>query len=600
MIRLLASLALAAMASTATVPPPTPPSAPHAPEPVAAPHARLPGFAAMLIERPLESGAAAWPQLADADAWRADIVGGVAARQSSRWTYARSLIARRRGGAALGVLDVMATDDPDLAMVPAWRRARGAALTLLRRQDDAVAALADDRLAGDAEACLWRMRALAEGGQGVPALVQLRCALPALYPRTAADRYPFLIAAGSAAVAAGRYRATREWLNALPATDIAANLLRGRATAAMGDLQGGRLLLDRVLLRGTAEQRAAARLALIESNVAADAIAPAMALKQLRALCFGWRGGEIERRALWLSLRLADRVDDAPAALAAGAVLFRYYQNGAQTNELAVLLQTYLAKALAPGTTIPLAQGAGLFWAYRDLMPSGVEGDRLVEMLASRLQVVGLYGRAADLLRYRLTAHAEDIEQGPLSIRVAGLFILAGKPDKAIAALRDTDAFAYPPEMRADRRRIEAAALDLLGRPDEALATIQDVAGSEALRAEIRWRARDWAGYVAEAEATLPRPGALNEVSQAVILRQAIALAMLGREDALASLNARYARAFAGLPTAATFAMLTEQVGAIDPTALGDALASLPSASPAGELGDLIAAGDAARDRAPG
>ena len=596
MIRAIASLALAAVTSTAAVPT-TPPAAP---TPAAASRARLPGFAAVLMDRPMESGEAAWPRLAEADAWRANLVGGVAVRQSSRWNQARSLIARGRGGDALGVMEVMASDAPDLAIVPAWRRARGAALTLLRRPDDAVAALADDRLIGDPEACLWRMRALAEAGRGALALAQLKCAMPALRARNAADRRPFLIAAGSAAVAAGRYRPALKWLGALPAGDIAANLLRGTATTALGDRQGGRLLLDRVALRGTPEERAAARLALNEGSVAARAIAPAVALKQLDALRFGWRGGEIERRALWLSIQLADRIGDAPAALAAGGVLFRYFQNGTRTPELAALLQAHLAKALAPGTTVPLGQGAGLFWSYRDLMPSGVEGDRLVEMLASRLQAVGLYGRAADLLQYRLTARAEDIEQGPLSIRVASLFILAGEPDKAIVALRDTDAIAYPPAMRADRRRIEAVALDLLGKPAEALATIQDVAGSDMLRAEIRWRARDWAAYVAAAEPALPRAGSLNGVAQAVILRHAIALAMLGRENALAQLNARYARAFATLPTAATFAMLTERIGAIDPTALGDALAALPSASPAGEIGDLIAAGDAAQERRPG
>lgn len=595
MIRAFASLALAAMASTAAVP--TDPSPIVSPP---APRARLPGFAAVLMDRPLEIGTAAWPRMTEEAAWRANLVGGVAARQSSRWAYARSLIGRRRGGDSLGVIEVMATDDPDLSIVPAWRRARGAALTLLRRPDDAVAALADERLVVDPEACLWRMRALAEAGRGAAALSQLRCAMPALHARSAADRYPFLIAAGSAAVAAGRYRPALSWLGALPGDDVAANLLRGVATTSLGDLQGGRLLLDRVVLRGSPEQRAAARLALIEGSVAAHAIAPAAASRQLDALRFAWRGGEIERRALWLSMRLADRVGDAPAALAAGGVLFRYYQNGTETGKLAAMLQFHLGKALAPGSTVSLAQGAGLFWAYRELMPSGVEGDRLVEILASRLQAVGLYGRAADLLQYRLTARAEDIEQGPLSIRVASLFILAGKPDKAIEALRRTDAVADPPTMRADRRRIEAVALDLLGKPAEALATIQDVAGSEALRAEFRWRAHDWAGYVAAAAPALPRAGALNEVAQAVILRHAIALAMLGREDALAQLNTRYARAFATLPSAATFAMLTEQVGAIDPTALGDALAALPSASPAGEIGDLIAAGEAAQERRPG
>ena len=85
----------------------------------------------------------------------------------------------------------------------------------------------------------------------------------------------------------------------------------------------------------------------------------------------------------------------------------------------------------------------------------------------------------------------------------------------------------------------------------------------------------------------------MNSVLQARLLRYGTALAMLGREADLAQLRARYASAFAGLPTAAAFSALTDKVGAVDPAALSAAMAAIPSASPAGGIADLIDAAPA-------
>jgi hypothetical protein len=63
---------------------------------------------------------------------------------------------------------------------------------------------------------------------------------------------------------------------------------------------------------------------------------------------------------------------------------------------------------------------------------------------------------------------------------------------------------------------------------------------------------------------------------------------MLGREPALAQLNARYAAAFGGLPAAVTFDLLTRDATTLDATSLATAMLAIPSASPAGTIGDLF------------
>jgi len=568
----------------------------------APPAIRLPGFAPRLADRPLVEGPPAWPRIADRDAWAAIARSTPATRQEARWAHAVSLIGTGRGADALGVLDVMATDDPDLALVPGWQRARGAALVQVGHLADAAVALGGAALARDPEACLWRLRGItatdpatdaARRAAGVAALAQIGCAAPALDARGAPTRRPFVLAAARAALMAGRPAVVAGWLAGVPDGDPEANLLRGKADLAMGRAQEGRLRLSRVGLTGSPVQRADATVSAIEAGVAGGTLTHAAAAKRLDRFRLGWRGDGIERRALLLALRSAESSHDIGGALAAGAMLFRYHDLGADTAALATRLQAKLAEALTPASTLPLDRAAGLFWDYRDLAPAGAGGVRLVERLVARLEAAGLYGRAADLLGHMLAA-AQDIEQGPLSVRVASLRILAGDPAAAVRVLRETDAYPYPADMAADRRRVEAAALDLLGKPAEAVAALSDVPDGEAVSAEIWWRARDWQQLVAIGEPALPAAGRLNAVGQATVLRHAIALAMLGREDALARLRDRYQGAFATLATAPAFRMLTADPAGIDPAALAGAMAALPTASPAGDFADLLDQGSAA------
>ena len=175
-----------------------------------------------------------------------------------------------------------------------------------------------------------------------------------------------------------------------------------------------------------------------------------------------------------------------------------------------------------------------------------------------------------------------------MSAKVATLHILAGRPDRALAAIRKTADVVYPREMLWERYRMEAVALTQLGRTAEAFAVLQEVPNGGLLQAEILWTARAWNALAAATAPALPAAGRLSDVAQATILRHAVALAMTGREAEIVELRARYAGAFAPLPTAAAFDALTSEVSAIDPEQLGKAMAAIPSASPAGEIADLL------------
>lgn len=559
--------------------------------PVAPPTVRLPGFAAALAQQSEAAMPSLWRVIPEETAWKALAKAVGVRRQQARWDYARSLIGRGRGPEAWGVLEVMQQDDPDLMMVDVFRLARGAALALMARPAEGFAELSGEGLVNNAEACAWRVLTLAQTGFADQAMTHVHCALPSINARKASDRRRFVVGMARAAVETGKPDLALRWLAQLPDRDSTANLYRGRANLALGQGAEARLRFARVEQSGTMAERMDAQLSQIEAKVANGSLKPVGALKELEKLRYVWRGDHIEERALQLSYRLSADIGDLRGALGAGATLFRFYEPGRQGPDFLTGLQAQLAAALDPASKLPLDQAAGLYWDYRDLAPSGAAGDFLVNQLAERLQIAGLYGRAADLLEHQLFVRARDLAQGPLSARVASLHILAGRPDRALAALRKTAANVYPDDMVNARKRVEAVALSKIGKVEEAFAVLQDVPGAPVLRAEILWKQRDWAGLAIESEAQLPAAGRISDVDQAVVLRYAISLAMLGREDALAELRVRYGASFAGLSTAPVFDMLTAAVGSVDPAAVTRAMASIPSVSPAGDIAELIEAG---------
>ncbi|WP_221230858.1 hypothetical protein [Sphingobium subterraneum] len=547
----------------------------------------LPGFAAQLAQMPEITDPSGWHVIPRDEAWEALAIAQPFARQPARWSYALSLIGQGDSSAALGVLDVMAQDDPDLLLVSAFRLARGTALAGANRPVEALAMLTDPMLAANPEACLWRMMAREQAGQADAALAEIGCAVHAINQRPLNRSRPFILAAARSAIAQRQYARAMRWLRQFPDRESTANLLRGRALIGQGDIAQGRLRLERVKVNASPREQAEADLELIAALVPRHLMPINDALATLDRIGFTWRGDAIEERALRLGYALALKAQDSRHILATGGILIRYFDMGADATTMLATCQQQIVSALSRDSRMTLTGAAGLFWDNRDLAPPGQQGDALLLMLVDRLVEASLYERAADLLGYQMRERARDIEKGPVSERVARLYILAAKPDKAILALRESDQPAYPAAMLDARHRIEAVALYQLGRADQAMALLDDVPGTERLRSEMLWRRRDWQGLVARLGTASPSRQ-LGAVDQAVILRQAVALAMLGREPELAALRARYGAAFTRLPSGPAFALLTGPVDAMTSESIARAMAAIPTASVAGDFEPLL------------
>ncbi len=558
---------------------PKPPAAPTAPTrarsvaPGAA--AKPPPFAAQLAEMP-RSAPGQRPAVDIPLAWSLIARSTAETRQAARWKLATALLADRRGAEALGVLETMQRDDTALDMVPAWRLAIGQANVQAGRDAAALNWFNAPELMADPEACAWRIRAGA-AIDGVSGSHLLKCAVPAMLARHGSERAGFLLDAAAGLIRSGHPARALKFLAALPDQSSAANLQRGIALIATGQLDAGKLRLERVMLSGTPGERAAAELALIRDGLARGMLKPGAAVKRLDALTFGWRGGDVERAALELKWQIAERASDPVMALVASAALFRHFDLGADTGPTLTRIQTGLL-ALVNDPKRPIAQAAGLFWEYRDLSPTGAPGDLLVSNLADRLSAAGLPVRAAELLQHQMQNRAIDIAKGPLSVRIARLLLLADKPDQVLSVMRRSDGPDYPAPIAEDRRRMQVIATWRMGRRADALAMLDQVPDAADLRAEMLWQARDWARF-AEANRAVLTPG-----RRAAVLRQAVALMMLGDEPGLAALRKRYLPALRGSKAGEALDALASPSGAANPAALDAAMAGVSDTTADGDL----------------
>jgi hypothetical protein len=209
-----------------------------------------------------------------------------------------------------------------------------------------------------------------------------------------------------------------------------------------------------------------------------------------------------------------------------------------------------------------------LFYDFRDLTPIGRRGDEMIRRLADRLVTVDLLDQAAELLQYQVDNRLEGAARAQVATRLAVIYLMNRKADKAFATLRATRVEDLSNEMRQQRLLIEARALSELGRHDVALEIITNLGGREPikLRADILWTAHRWHEAAEQLELLygdrwkefVP----LNDLEQSDILRAAAGYALGGDALGLARFRERYAGKMGEGPNRRAFEVISAPVEA--------------------------------------
>jgi hypothetical protein len=118
----------------------------------------------------------------------------------------------------------------------------------------------------------------------------------------------------------------------------------------------------------------------------------------------------------------------------------------------------------------------------------------MIRRLTDRLVSVDLLDQAAELLQHQVDHRLQGAARSLVATRLAVIYLMNKKPDRALATLNSTRSPELPTEVRSQRLLLEGRALSDIGRHDVALDVIANVEGREAirLRSDILWAAKRW------------------------------------------------------------------------------------------------------------
>lgn len=451
------------------------------------------------------------------------------AEAASRLTLARFYAARGLHVEALAALDWRARGAGD----DATRLVLAASSFALGRFDDVLDLLADERIAGRQEAAALRAMALARLGAFERATAEFEnvgAARPAS-PYLAGE---FLLLKARSALASGDRDAARDLLEdarahaaAKPEIELAAAEI-----ALAGGAPDARARLSALADDPDRAVAARAALALLIADANARRIARAEVASGLDAVRMRSSGPEFERAWLAAAAALAPHEDPARAIDAFRRLADRHSASDAGSEAKRAL--SGLVARLAEREDLPPRTIARIFYENIEFAPTGADGDALIRRLAARLDRLDLLSEAAELLEHQVFKRLRGPERTRVAADLAETYLKDRRPSEALRVIRSTRIAGLDPAANERRRLIEATALERVGAPAAALELLGDSANGPALalRADIEWRARDWAGAAASyrriAAAASPP---LDASAKSAVLRAATAYLLSGDRD---------------------------------------------------------------------
>jgi tetratricopeptide (TPR) repeat protein len=532
-------------------------------------------------------------------------------RTARRLELARFYLARELYPEAKGVLDmVLAKELPKGEAAPALVL-RAIAATLMGRAADALKDLAHPAVGDQFDAPLWRALAFAGLGkwpEARPGLTNIEAATATMPIEL--QRVVFHTAL-RAAIEMRDYAEAANLLEGLETlgtpADLAASVLvlKGRMAEGLGRIADALSAYGAAAASPDRPVVAQGRLRALVLRNALGRINRADAINDLESLTVAWRGDatELEAQQLLGHFYAEDgRYRDALTAMHEGIAghadsdqVRRIHDEAAATFE--ALFLGGKADALPP------VEALSLFYDFRDLTPVGRRGDEMIRRLADRLVSVDLLDQAAALLQHQVDHRLQGVARAQIATRLAVIYLLSRKADRALQMLQATRAAELPDELRNQRLLLEARALSDSGRHDLALEVVGNLQGRdvERLRADVLWAAHRWREAGEQIEKLYGERwrefAPLNEAERADILRAALAYSLADDALGLDRFRQKYAakmgegpdkNAFAvaidrSAVASTEFAEIARKVSAVDTLEgfLRDVRAHYPPAGPA-------------------
>ena len=498
-----------------------------------------------------------------------------AKRRQARFNLARFYLAREMSAEAKAVLDVALADNKGSEDITGTVL-KAVADVMLERPDDALKELSNPQVGNQLDAPIWRAIAHARQGKWAEAQAGFKNADGAISALPIELQRMALRSALRTAIEVHDFSGADRIVNELdtigvpPAMEPSVAVLVGRLHEALGRNEDA--LSSYRAAAGSPDRRAAAqgRLREIVLRFANGDMAHKDAINALETLTTIWRGDETEVEGLKLLAHLYTQDHRYRAAFHAMRTALLTQPNSDFTRQIqdeaaATFESLFLG---GKGDALPPIEALGLFYDYRDLTPIGRRGDEMIRRLADRLVAVDLLDQAAELLQHQIDHRLQGAARAQVATRLAVIYLMNHKPERALATLRATRTAELSNELRDQRLLLEARALSDTGRHDLALELIANIDGREAmrLRSDILWAARRWRAAAEQIELLYGdrwrQFTPLSEIERFDILRAAIGYSLGEEPIGLARFREKFSAKMADTPDRRAFDVVSAPTGA--------------------------------------
>jgi tetratricopeptide (TPR) repeat protein len=472
-----------------------------------------------------------------------------------RLELARFYLAREMYEEAKGVLEVALAEDHPSSEDSSGLVMRAIAKIMMGRPEEGLADLASPLVGDSHDAQMWRGLAYAKLGKWSEASENLKKMEATITTLPIELQRQVLLETVRAAIETGDFAAAADKLNDFDTLGVPKEMepriavLTGRLAEGLGHNEEA-LAAYRSASDSTDRVSAArGRLHDITLRYQLGEMKTPEVISELEALTTYWRGDETEVEALRLLARLYTEAGRYRDAFHVMRTAFKAHPNSELTRRIqeeaaATFDSLFLA---GKGDTLPAIDALALFYDFRELTPIGRRGDEMIRRLTDRLVSVDLLDQAAELLQHQVDHRLQGAARAQVAARLAVIYLMNRKPDKALAALNASRAADVANELRSQRLLIEARALSDIGRHEMAVDVVSNLGGREAIRmrADAYWAAKHWREAAEQVELLYGERWMdfepLTDVERVDLLRAAIGYAIDDDQIGLGRFREKYA-----------------------------------------------------------
>jgi hypothetical protein len=286
-----------------------------------------------------------------------------------------------------------------------------------------------------------------------------------------------------------------------------------------------------------------------------------------------WRGDETEVEGLKLLANLYTTDGRYREAFHTMRTAMMAHPNSDQTRKIQDEAATSFDSLFmaGKGDAMPAIEALALFYDFRELTPIGRRGDEMIRKLADRLVAVDLLDQAAELLQHQVDHRLKGAGRAQVATRLATIYLMNRKPDRALHALQTTRSSELSGELRDQRLLIEARSMSDIGRHELALELVANIKSPAAirLRSDILWASRRWREAAEQIELLYGERwrefSPLGDIERSDILRAAIGYGLADEPLSLTRLREKYAVKMADGPDRRAFDIVSAPIGTSGP-----------------------------------